>query len=301
MSNTRKSWLVVLVVAVVALAFAVPAFATIGGAGYLNWSTLGGANGTSPHGGYSTTTQKCVVCHAVHNASASGEVLLGDTVANACVYCHVNGASAYTQVYNSAPANYSGTDYNNAHNSWNVGAVDYGVTCTQCHQVHAADNAMTNNAYLTQRLLSGPKVWVATEYDPSIGRAPLSTDSSNTALTIWCTKCHGTSLGGTYGYYGAGYDGQTHVMTTATANYAGAGASGTYAGRVAWADSNYCSSCHASGFQTAAWPHYTSGQRFLVTAANSAAASVGATDTHQDGICLRCHRDNAGNGIGLGF
>jgi predicted CXXCH cytochrome family protein len=297
MSNTRKSWLVVLVVAVVALAFAVPAFATIGGAGYLNWSTLGGANGTSPHGGYSTTTQKCVVCHAVHNASITGEVLLGDTVANACVYCHVNGASAYTQVYNSVAANYAGTDYNNAHNSWTVGAVDYGVKCTQCHQVHAADSAMTNNAYLTQRLLSGDKVL---GYDVNAG-APQSTDSSNTALSKWCTKCHGTSLGSAYGYYNTAYDGQTHVMTTATADYAGAGASGTYAGRVAWNNSNYCSSCHASDFQTAAWPHYTTGQRFLVTAANASAASAAATSTHQDGICLRCHRDNAGNGIGLGF
>lgn len=302
MSNGRKSWLVVLAVACVALALAVPAFATIGGAGYLTYSTMGGTNGTSPHGGYSTTTQKCVVCHAVHGANAApGEVLLADSVANACIYCHVNSTSAYKQVYNSVAGNYSGTDYNNAHNSWTVGAVTYGVKCTNCHQVHAADNMMTANAYLTTNLLVGGKTYTGTNYDP-IAQAPLSTDSSNTALTKWCTSCHAASFppAGGYTYYDNALGGRTHILTTATAAFASPGA--TYNGKVAWANSNYCSSCHASQFTTSPWPHYTAGVRFLVTSANASSAAVAATQTHQDGICLRCHRDGTGTlGIGLGF
>ena len=46
--------------------------------GYLSWGyvTFGTGNvGLTPHGNYSTTTNKCQVCHAVHRAKAGGSVL----------------------------------------------------------------------------------------------------------------------------------------------------------------------------------------------------------------------------------
>ena len=79
MGISRKTWWLFAAAAIVALALAVPAFATAGDSGYMQWDSMAGANGTSPHGGYSTTTQKCVVCHAVHSADMYGELLLRGT------------------------------------------------------------------------------------------------------------------------------------------------------------------------------------------------------------------------------
>ncbi len=311
MGISRKTWALFALAAVVALALAVPAFATVGDGGYMTWSTLGGTNGTSPHGGYTTTTSKCVVCHSVHKADPFGELLLRGTVAGACEYCHVGGGGGYTTVYGGNSANYMGDDHNNAHNSWTIGSTDYGVQCTDCHQVHGANVAMTNNAYLTSNILVGGKTYSGTNYDP-FAQAPLSTDNSDTALTKWCTACHDASIGKGYNYYngpdwssgtpdtsGMPYNSASHVMTDDIATYTFPDGS---SGQVAWRGSAQCSSCHSSGYRTAAWPHFTPGARFLVTAASSASATpAAATNTKADGVCLRCHRNGAGAGVGINF
>lgn len=303
MKRSTGKWILFAAVACLVLAFAVPAIAATGGAPYVTWGSVSGlpGQGTSPHGGYSTSTVKCRVCHAVHNAGAGGELLLRSTVADACNYCHVGGAGGYTQVYGGNPANYSGTDFNNAHNSYQVASVEQGVQCTYCHQVHAADSVMSANAYLTTKLLIAPKTFVPfpqPNANPELG-VPLSTDTSNTALTKFCETCHYTRSGQTYPYYTGLYNGQSHVMTAAADPYDNPAAGTTT--RVAWNDSTQCSSCHNSQYTQAAWPHYTQGVRFLVSAGSAASSSVAATSTTQDGVCLRCHRDGAGSGIGLNY
>lgn len=274
--------------------------------GYIPWDSVKSlpGQGTSPHGGYTTGTVKCGVCHAVHGASAATsspapQLLLQSAVADACNYCHVGGAGGYTQVYAGNPANYSGTDLKNAHNSFLVSGVQQGITCTKCHQVHAADSAMTANAYLTTKLLVGAKTYSnfpLPNYDP-VAQAPLSTDTSDTALMKWCAGCHFTR-GGSYTYYADAYNGQSHIMTTPTASYTNPGT--TYTGQIAWKGSNYCASCHSSGYRTAAWPHYTAGTRFLESAADASTTPTAAVDSRQDGVCLQCHRSTT-SGAGVGF
>ncbi len=307
MGVSRKTVSIGVIAAVVALAFALPAFATVGDSGYISWDSMGGANGTSPHGGFTTTTRKCAVCHAVHNANPFGELLLQSTVAEACEYCHVGGAGGYTQVYGGDMGNYYGTDLDNAHNSWVVGSTNYGVTCSDCHQVHGATQAMTSNPYLTTKILVGGKTYTGTNYD-TFAQAPLSTDTSDTALTKWCTACHDSSLGTGNVYYngpdwaggtpdtsGMPYTQQAHVMTDDILTYTMPSGETT---QVAWVGSGQCSSCHASGYQTSAWPHFTPGVRFLVSGAD-ASESVAATSSANDGVCMRCHR-NAGATLGVG-
>lgn len=296
--SARKAWLGLLVAACIAMAFALPVFATVGDAGYLSWSSLGGTNGTSPHGGYSSTTQKCVVCHAVHEASSSGQALLQGTVADACTYCHVSLTSSYSQVYGSVPTNYAnGTnDLNTAHNSITIGATEIGVKCTSCHQVHAAANQMTLNAYLTQKLLKGSSTNVAA-YDPDLDLIPQAADATGWAMTKWCTTCHAVGLGatGSPDYYSRAFNGQSHIMTSA-ANIATYGNTFTSMAttQVAFAASEYCASCHASQYGSGAWPHYTTGVRFLVSGATATDTLVPATDSEQDGICLHCHKTGTG-------
>jgi hypothetical protein len=300
MGSTRKFWLALALTAIVAIAVVAPAFASVGGSGYLTWTSPTG----SPHGGYTTSTQRCKVCHAVHNAStaAGAQLLLRSSVVDACNYCHVGGGGGYTTVYGGIVGNYSGTDFTTAHNTYGGG----GVKCTNCHQVHAADNTMTANAYLTSKLLIGSKTDF-TEYD-TFAQQPLVGDTSNTALTKWCTRCHPVGLGTSYGYYnGVDYSGSgnsylykgSHVMTIAAASYTSPSG---FTGKIAWADSTQCSSCHNHDFGLPAWPHYTAGAaRFLSAGGSITSASVGATNSADDGVCLRCHRDGVTSGTGMNY
>ncbi len=80
----------------------------------------------SPHAGYSTTTGKCKVCHAVHAAGMTDEAgtallpsedLLRSTDANACTFCHLTGGTFAMDPYfdptdpvNTSIANYYSND-----------------------------------------------------------------------------------------------------------------------------------------------------------------------------------------------
>lgn len=305
MRNLTKVLLLVALAALVLVALAAPAFA----GGYLRWTAVSAlpGQGTSPHGGYSSSTVKCQVCHAVHYAQNGGQLLLQDTVANACNYCHVGGAGGYTQVYGGVPANAVGSNFANAHNFYNNGVSNVGVVCTSCHQVHAAASVMTSNSYLTSKIL-----WTKPA-DPRLG-LPRSTDSSALALTRWCAGCHfdiagspdfpqfnnGEYYNDTYAD-GSGLPGTSvsHVATLAHSTYGNPASTTTT--KVAWGNSDLCQSCHSSQYGQSQWPHYTAGSRFLESALASGSARSAATTSAQDGICLGCHRMGGAGTLGIGI
>jgi hypothetical protein len=127
---------------------------------YKNWlpGLLGNAQtnpllpnyaGNSPHANYTTTTVKCVVCHAVHFAApgntpvAAGtqtaDTLLRMRADQACAYCHATAGESVLggPVYNGlspaalAPARLPGNQ--------NIGHYLGSVSCTICHtNVHGA-------------------------------------------------------------------------------------------------------------------------------------------------------------------
>jgi hypothetical protein len=126
-----------------------PTSATIVGGGtntYEDWSTLGTNVGTgnSPHGNFTTTTVKCVVCHAVHYAAPGGAVvgsgqtadtLLRRRADQACMYCHATAGQAVngTPVYDGVPP------LDGAGGATNEGHVT-GTNCSVCHSsVHGAN------------------------------------------------------------------------------------------------------------------------------------------------------------------
>ena len=116
----KKSLLVIALAVVLVLAFATSAFAVgpfykitpINGSSntnyseYLSWgyakTSLG--NVGSPHGNYTTTTNKCAVCHAVHRADDNGTVLTAITGASftpltytkGCAFCHAVGGGGFS-------------------------------------------------------------------------------------------------------------------------------------------------------------------------------------------------------------
>jgi len=58
----------------------------------------GSTYGTSPHGGFTTTGNKCKVCHAVHRAEGAYFLLRADTQDDACDYCHIGGSAHSAKV-----------------------------------------------------------------------------------------------------------------------------------------------------------------------------------------------------------
>jgi len=56
---------------------------------------------TGPHGGYSTTSNNCKTCHAVHRAGGAFKLMRSDSADDACSYCHVDDhRHASRQAYN---------------------------------------------------------------------------------------------------------------------------------------------------------------------------------------------------------
>jgi hypothetical protein len=132
-----------------------PTSATIVGGGtdtYMNWSQTGYGAGNvgsnSPHGNYTTTTVKCVVCHAVHYAAPGGapvgsgqtaDTLLRMKASDACVFCHattgeaVNGTPVYDGLGGAiTPVGATGGSTTTGH--------IIGNDCSECHtNVHGAN------------------------------------------------------------------------------------------------------------------------------------------------------------------
>ena len=94
---SKKLFVVVLaVVAIMALAVA-PAFAE----GYNTADeayTSGGGYFSGPHGGYTTTTNKCADCHSTHYASGSYMLLRANSREAACDYCHGGGGGSTVNI-----------------------------------------------------------------------------------------------------------------------------------------------------------------------------------------------------------
>jgi hypothetical protein len=295
---------------------------------YAGWTdplVVAAQNGiATPHKGFTTTTIKCAVCHAVHKGDAGGEALLPGTMITACEYCHISNFIGNIKIYAGNPTNYSSVaDLNTAHSG------NYNASCTACHSVHGGNTITTPGiASVTAKILrnnagSGLQgTDVALTHQQVLPNAtPVTswTDFANTSnrdgvISAFCTQCHP--------YFQGAYNGeiqladtnvyQSHVMKANTNAYGNTSAAAAVAGdKVADADSTYCRSCHMAGeanvsgtlpvntYQSNSnFPHYTPNRpRFLVSAAYSGAAPEDFTVSRIDGVCLNCHRWDAGSGV----
>jgi hypothetical protein len=227
----------------------------VAGAGtytYQDWSTgyAGNALDNSPHGLYTTSTTKCVVCHAIHYAAPGGatvasglqtaDTLLRMKASQACGYCH---ATTGTSV-NGRPV-YDGNISAGSGGSANTGHA-IGTNCNECHtNVHAAgaDNSVASLAgYLlknqTTTALNGTvstnmigaigsvdalAVTQGFTSGDALGGTPAVYGNTNTttlkeqAVGVFCAECHN----GAYATVGAGA-----TTNIAGANVAGAAYSG---------------------------------------------------------------------------
>jgi hypothetical protein len=68
-----------------------------------------------PHGGYTTTSNKCKICHAVHRADGAFKLARADSADDACSYCHVGDHRHASRVAYSNPNNSDGVYPANGH------------------------------------------------------------------------------------------------------------------------------------------------------------------------------------------
>lgn len=163
--------------------------------------------GTPPpdgvHGGYLTTTSKCVQCHAVHRAPADSVLLLpGATITATCNACHdgTGGEGVYGAILSrtgSQPAASHSTETTSfvpggdASTGGGVSRRFSGVggtlTCTDCHAPHGAlvVNAFKGDRVRTDWGLPNPTSTKLLKRNP--GNATTITAEYG---SDWCLACH---------------------------------------------------------------------------------------------------------------
>jgi hypothetical protein len=290
--------------------------------GYETWSTASGTNNVvpTPHKGFTTTTVKCAVCHAVHKGTSTGQVLLRGTAIGACEYCHITNFIGNFKLYGGVAANYSTGDSIYGH-SGSVGA-----RCVDCHAVHGAGTVTNANfANVTSKILKSV-TGGGVQTNPALPASyALATGTvRDGVITAFCTQCHPyyqPSYNGTIGVDPSGIGQgsaafQSHIMGAAGASYGNPDTAYT-GSRVANVESSHCRDCHDAGYvnESASYvpanayassqnfPHFTNNQaRFMYSAAYSGATTATLTNPSADGACLKCHVWNGGaDGVEFDF
>ncbi|MDF1542326.1 MAG: hypothetical protein RQ731_03330 [Anaerosomatales bacterium] len=176
---------------------------------YSTWSQSAGTNElvAVPHSGYTTTTVKCNVCHAVHNAAVMGQwiqnqpdgawilsserapaqMMLRSNVAEACLYCHVDTGIAGVRLWNGNSLNWGRDPVTGEERPFDSGYGHGHTGCTNCHAVHGArafkgdaerkilrydaTNNLTKSSHLGDPDGDGPIPHDSSEYDIGINDA----------------------------------------------------------------------------------------------------------------------------------
>jgi|GEM_PF-421747 len=158
-----------------------------------------------PHGGYTTGTNKCQTCHALHDATSSGVNLLpGTTIKDTCETCH--DGTGGTGVYGVIKAR-TGTEPAAVHRIEQTNVIPGGdpgggssagmfsgvgntLTCIDCHSAH---DVYTVEPFTGDRLRSAVASEVA--YDVKTNRLlrqrPAGAETTATVYGAgWCASCH---------------------------------------------------------------------------------------------------------------
>jgi hypothetical protein len=243
-------------------------------------------NTGSPHGGYSTTTIKCAVCHNVHTAapaqSASAPVadtLLRMKAEDACGFCHVAKGNTVgnpiwggdVRALDGANGHALGTNCDECHTSVHGGGAEDEVACLEGKLLTLGTDYGTGSPGGGTTVLS--RVGVIGNYATLQGFAPNATEATVTGFsyTDYQTKHEADAPGITQQavgvFCGGCHDGSYALARSgASASTFGGRTSGMFSGHLSlaaaktgssWAPVAGCVSCHdaSDGFGGYAFPH----------------------------------------------
>jgi len=156
------------------------------------------ATGSGPHKNYATTTNKCVVCHKVHNAPAGGTVLTpGATVSATCLTCHdgtASGIGPYDSIERHAGV-VTGEHTVDATKVIPGGSDELAVNlaCSHCHSVHGANTVvpfLRDSGFAGTTFIGGADAYVTSDclLRSDVGGVAAGTYPEYGAL--WCASCH---------------------------------------------------------------------------------------------------------------
>lgn len=172
-----------------------------------------------PHGNYTTGTQKCTVCHTIHDA-ANSSLLPAATVQATCNTCHdgTGGGGVYGVIYYRTgiqPVAQHSLDASSVSGGWvtvpggdastggsvttTFTGVSGGLTCSDCHNPHDS-NCVTPFVGDRRRSIGDTQSAVAT--DRLLRKVPLARWRSNIPTPTaygsdWCEVCHPGRMDGT--------------------------------------------------------------------------------------------------------
>lgn len=229
------------------------------------------ATAALPHADLLGNPAGCAACHLPPSEPGA---TVGPADPRACVNCHIGSDGAAPGVYAGDPRHYDVPD-GFGHND------PAQITCISCHAIHGP---VVQNAALVGKLLK------VLDYQPeAIAECDPETAPHDQALSVWCTGCHPLWPDLTSPSTDSPWVTASHPFAAADDD-------------TAWRDCLSCFDCHAA---SGGFPHYTPGaDAGLVGAASAEAEREGVASRSVDGVCLACHRSEAGpnvRGVGIDY
>ncbi|MDP2181141.1 MAG: cytochrome c3 family protein [Actinomycetota bacterium] len=170
-----------------------------------------------PHDGYTTTSQRCAICHKLHNAPYKDQHLLpGATIAATCRTCHdgTGGKGVYGAIKFRTGAD-PGETHRVELTTWVPGGdpasgggkayafkgLSNALTCTDCHNAHDTNTVAGFRGERRRVPYStvGREAWEYKLTNKLLKKRPgPATADINTYGSDWCLACHqGRHSGGT--------------------------------------------------------------------------------------------------------
>lgn len=219
---------------------------------------------TSPHGGYTQSSFKCVVCHSTHRAysnlstagvGANNSLLPGGTSGGACAQCHTTWGSSPSDALVEAGQTSGGP---------HIGAG--AATCTRmgCHGSVHGTGTPSKYAVVNAYNLNNSRADLDTQLDNAIAsgnvNAEINTTNTGQAMKAYatgyvCFPCHGNS---SLSIAAKGYANSGVVVGTDTSPRTGHPSTGM--STQAWVPT--CEGCHdmiGVATNTTAFPHANRG------------------------------------------
>jgi len=171
--------------------------------------------GRGPHAGYTTGSERCSVCHTIHDAAGNYALLPEPTILATCETCHdgTGGKGVYGAILartGVAPGQQHRMDTTRTvpgGNPTTGGSIDATftgpnntLTCTDCHNPHDAD---TVAAYPGERRRvpysrTNRESWQALKTNRLLRKHPGgSTETVEAYGSDWCIACHKGRMSGT--------------------------------------------------------------------------------------------------------